>query len=68
MSGMPDFEEGKLLGVPIVHSSTGEEQATATFTVAQEWEVTDHVRALVFDTASNSGWKTGACVQLDKRC
>ena len=33
--------------------------------MAQQWRLADHVRALVFDTtASNSGWKIGACVSL----
>ena len=63
---MPDFEEGKLLGVPVITNSTGEEQANATNGLAREWELIDQVRALVFDTtASNSGWRIGACVKLE---
>ena len=66
VSGVPDCEEGKLLGVPIIAGSTGEEQAKATFSIAQEWDLLDNVRALVFDTtASNSGRKIGACVRLE---
>ena len=66
VSGMPDFEESKLLGVPVITNSTGEEQANATFGLAREWELIDQVRALVFDTtASNSGWRIGACVKLE---
>jgi hypothetical protein len=68
VSGMPKYEEGKLLGVSIISSSTGEEQAKATYNMAEKWQLTDHVRALVFDTtASNSGWRIGACVLLERR-
>ena len=67
VSGMPDFEQGKLLGVPVILNTTGQEQANATFAMAQQWGLAHHVRALVFDTtASNSGWKIGACVQLER--
>jgi len=35
--------------------------------MAQQWGLAHHVRALVFDTTvSNSGWKIGACVQLER--
>lgn len=67
VSGMPDFEEGKLLGIPVITNTTGEEQARATSSLANEWKLSDNVRSLVFDTtASNSGLKIGACVQLEK--
>jgi hypothetical protein len=66
VSGVPTAEEGKVLGVPVIDSSTGMDQANATFNLAQQWGLCDNVRALVFDTtASNTGWKIGACVQLE---
>ena len=47
---------GKLLGVPIITNSTGEEQAKATFELATQWSISNNVRAPIFDTtASNSG-------------
>ena len=67
VSGTPDFEQGKLLGVPVILDTTGHEQAHGTFDMAQQWGLADHVRALVFDiTASNSWWKIGVYVQLER--
>lgn len=66
VSGTPGFEEGKLLGVPIITNATGEEQANASYAMAKEWGVENLVRGVVFDTtASNSGKKIGACVKLE---
>ena len=63
---MPEFEEGKVLGISVITNTTGEEQARATFALANEWEISDNVKSLVFDTtASNSGWKIVACVRLE---
>jgi hypothetical protein len=66
ISRMPEFEEGKLLGIPVINNSTAEEQAKATYEIVQRWKVADNIRALVFDTtASNSGWRRGACVRIE---
>ncbi|GBO06605.1 hypothetical protein AVEN_59007-1 [Araneus ventricosus] len=66
VSGLPDFEEGKVLGIPVITNTTGEEQARTTFSLANEWEISDNVRSFVFDaTATNSRWKTEACVRLE---
>lgn len=66
VAGAPNFTEGKLLGVPVIPDGTGTTQAKASFTLAKDWKVENAVVGLVFDTtASNSGWKSGACVQLE---
>ena len=66
VSGVPTAEEGKVLGIPVIDSSKGADQAKVTFNLAQQWGLCDNVRALVFDTtASNTGWKIGACIQLE---
>ncbi|GBM65102.1 hypothetical protein AVEN_262593-1 [Araneus ventricosus] len=66
VSGMPDVVEGKVLGIPVIANTTGEKQARTTFFLANEWKISDNVKSLVFDTtASNSGWKTGACARLE---
>ncbi|GBM85417.1 hypothetical protein AVEN_114590-1 [Araneus ventricosus] len=65
VTGMPDVVEGKVLGIPVIANTTGEEDARTTFSLSNEWKISDNVRSLVFDTiASNSGWKTEACVRL----
>ena len=57
ISGTPDYEQGKLLGVPEIVDSTGPSQATATFSLVQQWDLADNIVGLSFDTtASNSGW------------
>ena len=60
ISGTPDYEQDKLLGVPEIVDSTGPSQATATFSLVQQCDLAD------FDTtASNSGWQNGACVKIE---
>ena len=64
---MSDFEEGKVLGIPVIINTTGEEQARATLDLANEWDISGNVRSLIFDTtASNLRYKSGACVRLEK--
>ncbi|GBM44748.1 hypothetical protein AVEN_83876-1 [Araneus ventricosus] len=66
VSGMPDVVEGKVLGIPVIANTTGEEQARTTFSLANDWKISDNVRSLVLNTiVSNSGWKTGACVRIE---
>ena len=38
-----------LLSIPVITKTTGEEQAKAKFAMAQQWDLVNHVRALVFD-------------------
>jgi len=49
---MPDSEEGKLLGVQVITSSTGEKQAETSFALAEQ----HHDRSLArthFNTAAS---------------
>ncbi|KZR97635.1 Cc8K15.2-like protein, partial [Daphnia magna] len=48
-----------LLGIPVIKDSTGMSQHNAVIKLLDEWEVTDNVVGMVFDTtASNTGrWK-----------
>jgi hypothetical protein len=58
----------QLLGVPKIASGTGEAQAVAVKRLLDEWNLSDRVGALCFDTtASNTGKKVGACVLLEKK-
>lgn len=68
VSGPPDHVEGKLLGVPVIDSSTGMAQAEASMDLLDTWGLTDVVTALVFDTtSSNSGVHRGAAKLLEQR-
>jgi len=58
----------KLLGVPAIYNGTGKAQAAAVFRLVEEWNLTDYVKCMSFDTtASNSGLHAGACVLLEKK-
>jgi len=50
--GMQGSKEGKLLGVQVMTSSTGEKQAETTLAMADLWHVTDHLHACVFKTTT----------------
>ena len=40
-------------------------QATATFSLVQQWDLADNIVGLSFDTtASNSGWQNGTCLKI----
>jgi hypothetical protein len=66
IAGLPDHKGGKLLGVPVIPDGTGTTQEALTYALTQEWSVENAIFGLVFDTtASNSGWKNGACVKLE---
>ena len=57
----------QLLGVPKLASGTGKMQAASVVQLLQEWELTDSVQAMCFDTtASNTGHKSGACVFVEQ--
>ena len=58
----------KLLGVPQLPDGTGEAQAAAVYKLIEEWNLTERVQAMCFDTtASNSGLRGGACVLLQQK-
>lgn len=68
VSGAPEYNEGKLLGVPSLRDSTGKSQADASYDLLDVWELTTNIVALVFDTtASNSGVHKGAATLLEQR-
>ncbi len=68
MSGPPAYPEGKLLGVPIIDSSTGTAQAEASVDLLDAWGLTGVITALVFDTtSSNSGVHRGAAKLLEEK-
>lgn len=58
----------KLLNVPVITSGTGESQAQAVYESLLDWNVSNRVNAMCFDTtASNSGQDAGACTLLEKK-
>lgn len=58
----------KLLGVPILDSGTGEAQANAVFEYIKDWNLSNRITAMCFDTtASNTGRENGACALLQKK-
>lgn len=66
ISGEPEYIEGKILGVPEIKDGTGSSMAAATYTLLEEWKLLKNVVGISFDTtASNSGWKNGACVKIE---
>ena len=68
VSGTPQYEEGKLLGVPFIESSTGIQQCNATLELIETWGLTDNIVGLVFDTtASNSGINKGAAKLIEEK-
>ena len=68
VSGTPQYEEGKLLGVPFIKSSTGIQQCNATLELIKTWGLTDNIVGLVFDTAgSNSGINKSAAKLIEEK-
>lgn len=68
ISGKPDLENPKLLGIPVIANSTGEVQHNAVIDLLREWKVFDKVVGLVFDTKaiSNTGRLKGSATGIDK--
>ncbi|XP_074096012.1 uncharacterized protein LOC141525415 [Cotesia typhae] len=65
VSGM-DVEQ--LLGVPALDESTGANEAEVIFETLNEWNVTDSIVGMCFDTTSvNTGDKSGACILLEEK-
>ena len=68
VAGAPNYVEGKLLGIPKIMNGTGLVQAETSFDLIKDWELNKSIIGMVFDTtASNSGWKNGASVILEKK-
>ena len=60
-------ETEQLLGVPILQSGTGKDQASAVCEVLAEWGLHTYVKALCFDTtAANTGGVKGACMLIEQ--
>lgn len=60
-------ETEQILGVPILHSSSGREQATAVYEALIDWNLHESVIALCCDTtASNLGHLNGAGILLEQ--
>ncbi|KAG0711531.1 putative 39S ribosomal protein L24, mitochondrial [Chionoecetes opilio] len=58
----------KLLGVPKLHSGTGDAAATAVLEALEDWGVQERVVAMCFDTTSaNTGAINGACTILQQK-
>ena len=67
VSGLPNHEEGEVIEVVEIESSTGAAQAEAVWSVLKKCGAVDNVRGLLFDTtASNTGCHSGAAVRLLK--
>jgi hypothetical protein len=61
------FGVSQLLKVSKIASGTGKNQAAAVVQALDEWNVTDRVVGMCFDTtSSNTGLKTGACVEIER--
>lgn len=60
--------ENQLLGVPKIDHGTGKDSANAVHKAVSDWNLTDKVKGMCFDTtASNTGRKNGACVLIEKK-
>ena len=58
----------KLLGAPKINSDTSEEKGTAVFSLIQDWNLTDRMQFMSFDTtASNTRPNSGACMLLEQK-
>ncbi|MEL6606429.1 MAG: hypothetical protein AAFP20_24820, partial [Cyanobacteria bacterium J06614_10] len=58
----------QLLAVPKLESGTGVAQADAVVHALQEWDITDRVVAMSFDTtSSNTGHISGACTLIQQK-
>lgn len=58
----------KLLEIPVISSSSGNDQANAVYELLNDWKLLDKVQALSFDTtASNTGRFQGACILLEQK-
>ena len=58
----------KLLGIQQLSNGTGQAEATAVFSLIQDWYLAGRVKFMCFDTTTgNTGAQAGACVLLEKK-
>ena len=58
----------QLLCVPKIASGTGENMATAVYNAIQDWNVSENIKPLCFNTtSSNTGLKEGACTSIEQK-
>ena len=58
----------KLVGVPKLLNPTGQSAATAVVNLIQEWNLTDRINFMCFETtANNTGVNACTCVLLEKK-
>lgn len=58
----------KLLGVPKLSAGTGVAAASAVFNAALEWNISEKIKCMSFDTtAANTGRRNGACILLEQK-
>ena len=57
----------KILAIPKTDRGTGESQAATCVEVIEKWNLSSHIKGLVFDTtASNTGLHKGACAKIEE--
>ncbi len=67
VSGKPELENPKLLGIPVISSSTGTAQHDAVMSLLANWDVKEKVVGLVFDTtSSNTGRIKGCATNIER--
>ena len=54
IAGIPDYKEGKLLGIPVISDGTSKTLADVTHSLAVQWKVTTSIVGLVFDTTATN--------------
>jgi hypothetical protein len=58
--------EDKVLGVPKLAAGKAEEESKAVYDHLAQWDLTEKVQAMCFDTTSvNTGLKSGVCIRLE---
>ena len=63
----PDCKGGKLLSARLIKDGTGKTEAEEVISSLKDWGLQSNVYAMCFDTtSSNTGWKKGACVLIEK--
>jgi hypothetical protein len=67
VSGAPNYEEGKLLGVPFIGRSTRIQQCSAILELIETWGLTDNIVGLVFDTTENNSCIQKGAAKLDRK-
>ena len=65
----PDLASGQpqLLGIPALDSGTGAQMCTTIMELVEQWEATDFIIGICYDTtASNTGYKSGSVVLIER--